>query len=100
MLIDPISSALSVLDNFAILGEKLSPAIIEWIDQQVKLSAGCIAQRKLTRRVRHCKRHCRRGRYGAAQIETIVSLDFIDMTTTQRQEITSLLDYELLKPKG
>ena len=94
-MLDP-TSIFSWLDNVAILGEKLSPAINDWIELQVKLSEGCIKQRKLDRRMRICKRHCRRGGFGPDQIKMQVDLDFSDFTDTQKDEIDKLLIFELL----
>lgn len=86
-IITTIGEALGLL-------EKLSPAINAWILAKIPEHE----QHIMDRRIRRCKRICRHGHFMAPQIVDQVALDFIDLTDTQLGDITSLLDFELLKP--
>lgn len=79
------------LDDLALLGEKLSPAINAWIETQIPL----VKQRVIDRRMKRCVRHCRRTKFKAEQVSKQVDLDFMDLTDTQRGEIISLIDFQL-----
>jgi macrodomain Ter protein organizer (MatP/YcbG family) len=79
------------LDDLALLGEKLSPAINAWIQTQIPL----VKQRVINKKMRRCVRHCRKMKFGADQVAKQVDLDFMDLSDTQRGDIISLIDFQL-----
>ena len=97
MALAPYESAITA--GFTFLGEvsgfleKLSPAIIEWIQASIPLEK----QRKIDRRVRKCKLICRKKDLPYIYICKQVDVDFLDLTSELRQEISDLISFELLK---
>jgi hypothetical protein len=91
--IDPVTTGLTALDDFFLFGIKLSPAINAWILSNIEKHK----QRVMQRRIKLAKHHAIKATYTADQIPPLVRLDFADLTDTQREDIISLLDYELFK---
>jgi macrodomain Ter protein organizer (MatP/YcbG family) len=83
-----------LLDDLSLLGETLSPAILEWI----KNRDGADKQNVLNHRMKRCIRHCRRAHFGAAEIAMQVDLDFrgAEFTDEERDKIKQLIGFQLL----
>jgi len=89
---DPVTAGIDLLDSIVLFGEKLSPEIAKLIAAQLP----AVNQKVLTRRLRRCKRHCRRAKFGKEQIAMQVRIDFRDMPELH-YEIISLLQFMLVK---
>ena len=87
-----ITAAFTAFGEWAGFMESISPAITAWI--QAKIPAE--QQRVMDRRLRKCKRICRKGGYNKGMITARVDIDFKDLTPAQRAEIVTLLAFELL----
>ncbi len=86
----------TLLENLSLIGASLTPEMVKLIDANMPI----ILQREMRRRLRICYHQCKRFKFGADQIKALVDIYFADQTDTKRQEITSVLDAELLKPKA
>lgn len=73
--------------------EKISPAITDWIAAKVPIEK----QRIMDRRIRRCKRICRKGGYNLGMISNRVNVDFQDLSLSLIAEITNLIEFELKK---
>ena len=93
MIFDP-TAIFSVIGNFLSLAEHLSPAIIDWIEARIPAEK----QNIITRRIRRCKRICRKQKLNVAMISRETALLFADLTPNQQQDIAALLVYELHTP--
>ncbi len=78
-----LGTAMGLLDN-------ISPAITQWIEARIPMEK----QRIMDRRMRRCKRLCRKGKFDAALITKQVEVDFSDLKELQA-DITDLLIAEL-----
>ncbi len=83
----------SAVDDMFLFLEKLGPAINDWIELHIPAEK----QRVIDRRIRKCKRICRRGNYNQGMINSRVALDFSDLEPTLQADISRLLIFELLK---
>ena len=70
--------------------EDISPAITQWIEAKIPLEK----QRVMDRRMRSCKRLCRRGKFDVDLIAKQVEVDFSDLPELQA-DIKQLLIAEL-----
>ena len=91
-----ISSGFTFLGELTGFLEKLSPAFIELIQNNIALHKGIREQRIMDRRVRKCKRLCRIDHLTAPMIYKQVGFDFPDLTQIQRTDLTDLLVFELI----
>ena len=86
-----ITTAFTALGEWAGLLEAISPAITSWIEAKIPLEK----QRIMDRRIRRCKRKCRKGGYNAGMILSRVNLDFPDLSDSLKADLVNLLDSEL-----
>jgi len=86
-----ITAGFTALGEWAGVIEKLSPEIIAWIAAELPIHV----QRVMDRRIRICKRFCRRERFSKALIMSQISIDFKDLTAEQQATISTLINYEL-----
>ncbi len=93
MIFDP-TGFLNAISNLLSLAEHLSPAILDWIEARIPAEK----QNIITRRMRKCKRICRKENLNAEMIARQTNILFADLTAQQQQDISALLTYELLKP--
>jgi hypothetical protein len=79
--------------------ESISPAIVTAITTNIALHKSAKEQRIIDRRIRRCKRICRRGSFNQAMIANQVAIDFSQDgdTAEMRTEITKVLTFVLLK---
>lgn len=90
MAFDP-TALFTALANFFKLGDDLSPALIQWIEAQIPAEQ----QRVMTRRLRRCKRYCRRNKItGALILDTVEDL-FEDQTADMQVKIAAIMEGEL-----
>jgi hypothetical protein len=73
------TAAFTAFGEWAGFMETISPAVSAWILANIEAHKGIKAQRIMDRRLRKCKRICRRGRFNASMVKTQVTLDFADM---------------------
>lgn len=85
------TAAFTAFGEWAGFMEKISPAIVEWIQAGIPLHQ----QRKMDRRIRVCKRECRTEHLTDYFIEGQVLVDFGDLSDIQRKDITELITFEL-----
>jgi hypothetical protein len=71
--------------------EDISPAVTEWIEAKIPLQK----QRIMDRRIRKCKRFCRKQKLSHANIGKQVTLDFADESLENRNDIIDLIINEL-----
>lgn len=91
MAFDPttIFTALAGLFN---LGTALSPALIQWIEAKIPAEKQAV----MTRRMRRCKRVCKRNHLlSTPLIAHMVDILFEDLQPAQRTEIAEILTAEL-----
>jgi len=86
----------TILQNLSLIGVSMTPEMVKLIDANIPI----IEQREMRRRLRICFHQCKRFKFGAEQIAALVKIYFKDQTDTMIQNITSVLDAELLKPKA
>jgi len=81
-------------DDLSLLGEKLSPAILQWL----KNRDGADKQSVLTHRMKRTVRHCRREHFGVDQISMQVDLNFRgeEFSDEDRAKIKQLIEFQLL----
>lgn len=92
MVFDP-TSIFTALANFFSFTEKLSPAIIDWLEAQIPAER----QRVMAQRIRRCKWTCRRQKLSRPLIAMQVRLLFSDLTLAQQSDIEALISFELGK---
>jgi hypothetical protein len=91
MMFDPTSVFTAIADFFS-FGQALSPALIQWIEAKIPAEKQAI----ITRRLRRCKRQCKRNKLlSPGLITQQIDLDFQDLTTDQRKEVSNILVFEL-----
>ena len=86
MPFDP-TSMFTALSNFFSFTEKLSPAIVDWLEARIPAEK----QRIMAARIRRCKRICRRQKLSPALIADEVKLLFADLSVEQQGEVLELL---------
>lgn len=91
-----ISAGFIFLQELTGFLDKLSPAFIELIQSNLALHKSIKEQRIMDRRIRKCKRICRRNKLSNILIVEQVELDFSDLSIDQQNKITNLLSFELL----
>ena len=87
----PLTAGLTAAGEFFGFMESISPAITNWIAIHIDIDK----QRIMDRRIRKCKRICRRGKFGFVLISAQVRIDFSDLPADERLDIANLLDAEL-----
>ena len=75
--------------------EKISPALVAEILNNIALHKGAREQRIIDRRMRKCYRVCRREKLNTVAIVAQVYLDFPDLLNDQRTAINMIIDSEL-----
>lgn len=84
---------IALIDKILLLFEKVSPALVELV-KEIEPAA---EQVQLRHRILYTKMYCRRKKFGKAQIEAEVSLEFKDFTLEYQQKISDLIVFELKK---
>ena len=91
-----ITAGMNALQVAFKLIDDISPAFIELIQNNIALHKSMKEQRIMDRRIRKCKRICRVDKLTSTLIVQEVDLDFTDLSTQQKIEISNLLSFELL----
>ena len=88
-----ITAGFNAVGEFFGLLEKLSPEMNAWIAASIPAHE----QHVMDRRIRKCKRICRKGHFGTEQISEQVDVDFSQVgdTDQHRADIVSILDFSL-----
>lgn len=87
--LNAIQVALKFIDD-------ISPAFITLIQTNLALHKEAKEQRIIDRRIREITRICRKKKLTSNLIIERVDLDFSDLNTSQKTEISDLLIYELI----
>jgi hypothetical protein len=91
-----IDAVLQAVDNLLLVTEKLSPAILDWLEARIPFEK----QNLMARRLRKCKRICRRQNLNAALIANEVALLFADLPPALLADISTLIIHDLLNTKN
>ena len=91
-----ITSGFTFLGEVTGFLEKLSPAFVQMIQENLALHKEAKEQRIMDRRIRRCKRTCRVNKLNATMIFKQVGFDFKDLTLVQKVDLTDLLVFELI----
>ena len=91
MLFYPTAIFTAIANIFA-LGQALSPALVQWIEARIPAEKQVV----ITRRMRRCRRQCKRNKLlSPGLITQQVDLDFQDLAPNLRKEVSGILIFEL-----
>ena len=84
---NPFTSVVDAIDNIALFGIQLAPAINEWVKTQVPLWE----QRTIIKTLKRCDRLCRHEKLTDEMVATQVKVLFPLKTVEQQGDITMLM---------